>query len=73
MKRIGIVLGGGILWSLHSSDGGSSVALNVAHGSVSTHFRLLGPNDKIVIDGFDDPKVQGVAVTSPVRKRGDEG
>jgi CreA protein len=22
---------------------------------------LLGPNDKIVIDGFDDPKVQGVA------------
>jgi len=32
-----------------------------ATGSVSTHFRLLGPNDKIVIDGFDDPKVQGVA------------
>ncbi len=30
-------------------------------GSVSTHFRLLGPNDKIVIDAFDDPKVQGVA------------
>ena len=30
-------------------------------GSVSTQFRWLGPNDKIVIDGFDDPKVQGVA------------
>ena len=30
-------------------------------GSVSTHFRWLGPNDKIVVDGFDDPKVQGVA------------
>jgi len=28
---------------------------------VSTKFRLLGPNDKIVIDGFDDPKVDGVA------------
>ncbi len=30
-------------------------------GSVSTKFRWLGPNDKIVIDGFDDPKVRGVA------------
>src|SRR5512141_756431 len=30
-------------------------------GSVSTQFRWLGPNDKIVVDGFDDPKVQGVA------------
>lgn len=30
-------------------------------GSVSTNFRWLGPNDKIVVDGFDDPKVQGVA------------
>jgi CreA protein len=24
-------------------------------------FRLFGPDDKIVVDGFDDPKVQGVA------------
>ena len=32
-----------------------------ATGSVSTKFRWLGPNDKIVVDGFDDPKVQGVA------------
>jgi CreA protein len=30
-------------------------------GEVSTHFRLIGPNDKIVVDGFDDPKVEGVA------------
>ncbi|MCJ7808971.1 MAG: CreA family protein [Desulfobulbaceae bacterium] len=30
-------------------------------GSVSTHFRWLGSNDKIVIDGFDDPKALGVA------------
>jgi CreA protein len=30
-------------------------------GSVSTNFRLLGPDDKIVVDGFDDPKVEGVA------------
>ena len=30
-------------------------------GEVSTHFRWLGPNDRIVVDGFDDPKVPGVA------------
>lgn len=30
-------------------------------GAVSTQFRWIGPNDKIVVDGFDDPKVQGVA------------
>jgi CreA protein len=62
MKRIGIILGGGILlvivffgwWVLSRPERGTT-------GSVSTHFRLLGPNDKIVIDAFDDPKVQGVA------------
>jgi CreA protein len=30
-------------------------------GSVSTNFRLLGPNDKIVIERFDDPDVANVA------------
>jgi CreA protein len=30
-------------------------------GEVSTRFRFIGPNDKIVVDGFDDPKVEGVA------------
>ena len=30
-------------------------------GEVSTRFRFIGPNDKIVVDGFDDPKVAGVA------------
>src|SRR5882762_6117059 len=30
-------------------------------GEVSTHFHWLGPNDRIVVDGFDDPKVRGVA------------
>ena len=29
-------------------------------GSVSTKFRVLGPNDKIVIEAFDDPAVAGV-------------
>jgi CreA protein len=30
-------------------------------GSVSTNFRLLGPNDKIVVERFDDPDVANVA------------
>jgi CreA protein len=62
MKRIGFILGGGILmvivlfgwWIFSRPERGTT-------GSVSTHFRLFGPNDKIVIDGFDDPKIQGVA------------
>ncbi len=62
MKRIGIVVGVGILliivllgwWVFSRPERGTT-------GSVSTNFRWLGPNDKIVIDGFDDPKVQGVA------------
>ena len=62
MKRIGIILGGGILlvvvlfgwWVFSRPERGTT-------GSVSTNFRWLGPNDKIVIDAFDDPKVQGVA------------
>jgi CreA protein len=30
-------------------------------GSVSTNFRLLGPNDKVVVQRFDDPDVQNVS------------
>ncbi|MDC1174719.1 protein CreA [Bacteriovoracaceae bacterium] len=30
-------------------------------GHVDTSFKLLGPNHKIVIEAFDDPKVQGVS------------
>ncbi len=30
-------------------------------GQVSTRFRWLGPDDRIAVDGFDDPKVRGVA------------
>ncbi len=62
MKRIGMILGGGILlvivlfglWVFSRPERGTT-------GSVSTKFRWLGPNDKIVIDVFNDPKVQGVA------------
>jgi CreA protein len=62
MKKFGMILGAGALlviiligwWFFSRPERGTT-------GSVSTQFRWLGPNDKIVIDGFDDPKVQGVA------------
>jgi CreA protein len=62
MKKVGIIVGGGILlvivlfgwWVFSRPERGTT-------GSVSTNFRWLGPDDKIVVDGFDDPKVQGVA------------
>ncbi len=42
----------------------STVVLNTAYaeeiGSVSTVFKLLSPNDKIRIEAFDDPLVDGV-------------
>ena len=30
-------------------------------GAVSTTFRMIGPNDKIVVDRYDDPKVENAA------------
>ena len=30
-------------------------------GEVSTAFKLIGPNHKVVVEAFDDPKVGGVA------------
>lgn len=39
-------------------------------GSVSTVFKLLGPNDKIVIEAFDDPKVDGVTCHISRAKKG---
>ncbi len=30
-------------------------------GNVSTTFKLLGRNDRIVVDRYDDPKVEGVS------------
>ncbi|AVB18640.1 MULTISPECIES: CreA family protein [Pseudomonas syringae group] len=29
-------------------------------GQVSTVFKMVGPNDRIVVEAFDDPKVDGV-------------
>jgi CreA protein len=30
-------------------------------GDVSTTFRIVGRNDRIVVDRYDDPRVQGVS------------
>ncbi|MFB8831140.1 CreA family protein [Azotobacter salinestris] len=37
-----------------------SLALAEQIGEVSTVFKWFGPNDRIVVEAFDDPKVQGV-------------
>ncbi|MDH5666838.1 MAG: CreA family protein, partial [Nitrospira sp.] len=29
-------------------------------GSVDTKFKMLGPDHKIVIEAFDDPKIEGI-------------
>jgi len=59
IKTIAAVIGGLVLvvlavWIFDRPERGTT-------GAVSTRFRWLGPNDKIVVDGFDDPQVQGVA------------
>ena len=62
MKRAGLVLGTVVVlilvllsvWIISRPERGTS-------GAVNTKFRLLGPDDKIVVDGFDDPNVEGVA------------
>jgi CreA protein len=62
MRKLGLIVAAGALlivvlfgaWIFSRPERGTT-------GSVSTKFRLLGPNDKIVVDGFDDPRVDGVA------------
>lgn len=39
----------------------ASVAQAEEIGSVSTVFKMIGPNHKIVIEAFDDPAVEGVS------------
>jgi len=62
MRKLGLILSASALmvvlfvglWIMSRPERGAT-------GSVNTKFRLLGPDDKIVVDGFDDPKVGGVA------------
>jgi CreA protein len=61
MKRVLIIIGVVLLvfvvlftwWIASRPERGAT-------GSISTKFRWIGPNDSIVVDGFNDPKVQGV-------------
>jgi len=39
----------------------SALARAESVGEVDTVFKLIGPDHKIVVDAYDDPKVQGVA------------
>jgi CreA protein len=39
----------------------ASVAHAESIGAVDTVFKLIGPDHKIVVDAYDDPKVEGVA------------
>lgn len=41
--------------------GGTTAAFADEIGEVSTAFKLLGANHKIVLEAFDDPKVEGVS------------
>src|SRR5262245_17665976 len=36
-------------------------ASQIRIGEVSTTFRVVGPNDKVLVERFDDPKVANVA------------
>lgn len=47
-------LAGGALWLLATAVDAQEI------GSVDTTFQWLGPNHKIVIEAFDDPKIDGV-------------
>jgi CreA protein len=40
---------------------GSPASAQERIGEVSTTFRVVGPNDKVVIDRFDDPKVENAS------------
>ncbi len=55
MKRsVGCRWAGSALWLLATAAYAQEI------GSVDTAFQWLGPNHKIVVEAFDDPKVDGV-------------
>ncbi|MEZ0576000.1 protein CreA [Halodesulfovibrio aestuarii] len=50
--------------------GMTTVAVAEDIGSVSTVFKMLGANDKIVIEAFDDPDIDGVTCYLSRAKKG---
>lgn len=58
---------GGIGWWLFGGPQRGEI------GNVSTNFRWLGPNDRIAVDAFDDPQIDGVACHISRPERGGVG
>lgn len=50
-----------VLLGLTPLLGGGPVAAQERIGATSTTFRWVGPNDKVVVDRYDDPKVENAA------------
>ncbi len=48
----------------------SSLCMAYEVGEVDTSFKILGPNHKIVIEGFQDPRISGVTCHISRAKRG---
>jgi CreA protein len=66
MKRLAI---------LGMAAGATALALGAARaetriGAVSTNFRLLGANDKVVVERLDDPKIPNIACYASFAKTG---
>ena len=57
LSAAGGVLTAGLIAGLWASVAGADEVI----GSVSTRFKILGPNDKVVIEVFDDEDVPGVS------------
>ncbi|HQT72831.1 MAG: hypothetical protein B7Z59_04385 [Acidiphilium sp. 37-67-22] len=60
---LGIVAG---VWTFAAATAQAETRI----GAVSTNFRLLGANDKVVIERFDDPKIPGIACYASFAKTG---
>ena len=54
MKKLPAIIGGALLLS-------ANLGFAEILGEVNTVFKLIGPDHKIVIEAYDDPKVTGVA------------
>lgn len=52
---------GGAVVGLAMIAGGAGMARAEQIGEVTTAIKILGANHKIVVEAFDDPKVEGVA------------
>jgi CreA protein len=56
-----IIMAGLVAWAALMPAGPALADDSKRIGTVSTTFRLLGRNDRIAVDRYDDPKVEGVS------------